>query len=412
MISSKILYSSVFTLVVSVLFYLFVLAPSNNHPVSSAQKPSSMPSATPISSSLKTASSRLRPVFFTSHGGPTFMYRDDDFGDAGAWDTVNTIGKEILNDPPKALLVISAHWQEPNSAGLRSKDTLSTIGITSTDGENSLIYDFHGFPRHMYEEQFHTNGSKEISRSIAQILSQPQELPDGSQHPGFNVKLYGSRGFDHGLWVPLRVAFPEYSKKSLGKSTQVVPFPVLQISLPSTPSDMRSHRPNDIEFDTRASFALGQAIRELRDRQGADMTIICSGMSVHNLRDLFSSSSAPAYSKSFDNQLKQTVESTSIASSSPQNPLQAITDLFKKPITKQAHPSLEHIMPMAVALGANTKFVPKSSTFDPSLVSTKNTQDKDGNAENVIGPIDFKPKEIYTNTLLSLAWGIYRFGKE
>ena len=35
------------------------------------------------------------PTYFFSHGGPTFMYELDDFGNKGAWNTVKKIGNNI-----------------------------------------------------------------------------------------------------------------------------------------------------------------------------------------------------------------------------------------------------------------------------------------------------------------------------
>lgn len=405
--SQKAFYTSALALIASLLVYLFVytkLPTPQPQPIDiPVEQESTMPATI-----TKSITSRLRPIYFVSHGGPTFIYRDDSYSDVGAWDTINSLGQEILNDPPKALVVVSAHWQEESSSssGLSTGNSYSTVGITSTDGPNHLIYDFYGFPNHMYEEQFHTVGSKEIARSISQVLGKPQELPDGTSYPGFNTKLYGSRGFDHGLWVPLRVAFPKSGEK-VPKSEKVpaeknIPFPVIQVSLPSTPSGFTSHRPSDVDHDTKASYALGQALRELRDRQGNDITIVCSGMSVHNLREVFSSTGPQPYAFSFDKDLKTVVEDTR----SKEDSLSRITNLFKQPLARKAHPTLEHIMPIAVALGADTKWIPKDATFEEKPATESSEYDG-----TVIIPEDFAPKRIYSNVQLSLAWGIYKFGR-
>lgn len=429
-LSPRLLYPSFIALLVSILAYFFVFSntsPTTNTTSTQYQSSASTSTVTNtetststlLSSSLnkrkemsatvtatniaaKNITSRLRPVYFVSHGGPTFMYRDDDFGDAGAWDTVTAIGKEVLADPPKAMVVISAHWQEESSGS--GKNSLPTVGITSTDNENSLIYDFYGFPSHMYKEQFHTKGSKSISRKIAELLQKPRVSDDGTNFPGFNVKLHGSRGFDHGLWVPLRVAFPDQSIKNQKND---VPFPVIQVSLPSTPSGMRSHAPASVDYDTDTSFRLGEALRELRDREGEDIAIVCSGMSVHNLRDLFSMGGATApYASKFEKQLKQVVEV------GPNDEmLTRMKKLFKEPITRSAHPTLEHLLPIAVAAGTNAAFLPEGATFDSSLTKIPSSPVAAADLKKIIGPIDFKPKQLYTNASYSLAWGIYKFGR-
>lgn len=299
------------------------------------------------------------------------MYREDSFGDAGAFDTVTDLGKQLLADPPAALLVVSAHWQQDYA---RSSNGLADVGITSTDGDNSLIYDFYGFDKHMYSEQFHSRGSKELSRRIAEKIT---TSADGK--PAFNSKLYGKRGFDHGLWVPMRVALPEFSVKN---NKTYVPFPVIQMSLPSSSSGMRSRSALHIAEETKSSYQLGSVLRELRDRHGENIAIVCSGMSVHNLRDMWTYSGKVApYASKFDSALTKVVEDKNL-----EGRVDKLTELFQTPITFEAHPTIEHIMPIAVALGASSKFDLSSDD-------------------------DSKGKRLYTNYTSSLAWGIFQFGQ-
>lgn len=341
-----------------------------------------------VSTLASTVTSRLRPIYFVSHGGPTFMYREDEMGDAGAFDQISSIGKALLEDPPKALVVVSAHWQEEYA---KSPNGLPTIGITSTDGENSLIYDFYGFPKHMYKEEFHTRGSKQLSRYLAEKLS---TTADGK--PAFNAKLYGSRGFDHGLWVPFRVAFPQYSIQG---DKNYVPFPVVQISLPSSPSGMRSRSPLDIQYETEVTHKLGTQLKELRDRLGDDIAIVCSGMSVHNLRDMWEYMGGVApYGKRFEERLKAAVSEGPLS-----DRLEKLTSLFKDPVTREAHPTLEHIAPIAVALGAAEEFTP-SIGADATNAETKLTIDPKKDFE--------KASRLYTSLTSSLAWGIFKFGRD
>lgn len=326
----------------------------------------------PTTSSISNITSRLRPIYFVSHGGPTFMYRDDDFGDAGAFDIVQKMGQSLLADPPKALVIVSAHWQEDHS---NSPNGLPTIGITSTDGDNKLIYDFFGFPSHMYKEQFHTRGSKKLSQHLANKIA-----ADGN----FNVRLYGNRGFDHGLWVPFRVAFPEHS---IQKELNYVPFPVIQVSLPSSGRSLSA-----VEDVTRDTYKLGAQLKDLRDRLGEDIAVVCSGMSVHNLREMwqYQGSVAP-YAKPYENLLKQAV--TEMPTSKR---LDKLITLFKEPITSQAHPTIEHILPISAALGLSEEFIPPSVEGELSY-----------------GESDFSnASQLYSRALSSLSWGIYKFGRD
>ncbi|ODQ65902.1 Extradiol aromatic ring-opening dioxygenase [Nadsonia fulvescens var. elongata DSM 6958] len=265
------------------------------------------------------------------------MYEDDPMGDKGAFNHIRKIGSDLLANPPKALVILSAHWQAEGGFGLSPR----TVRITHRNDENPLIYDFYGFPKHMYEEKFKSRGDTKISSRIYKILSQS----------GFQPKLDTKRGLDHGVFVPLKVAFKN-------SSNEMLPFPVIQISLLGS-EDPESH------------FELGQALSSLRDE---GMMIIGSGMSVHNLRDLgryFNGSPAP-YVKPFDDALKLTVETAN-----PSDILESLIKVLERPDARKAHPTFEHILPIVAAAGA---------------------ADKDNG------------KQLYSNQLSSLAWGIFKFG--
>lgn len=310
--------------------------------------------------------SNLRPVYFVSHGAPTFMYRDSPMSDAGAFDTVANVGKELLADPPSALVVISAHWQEePSSSG--GSSSKAVVGITATDGPNKLIYDFYGFPSNLYSEKFHSKGSVEIAKQIAELIEADN---------GFKVNLDDTRGVDHGLWVPLRIAFPDHSIN--GSTPNYVPFPVIQVSLPSS-------RHLSTKEETALAYSLGTKLQSLRSRAGPNMSILCSGMTVHNLRDIWQyppPSPAAPYTFRFEALLQDAVEGTHAL----EGRLDRLQGVLGSPLARQAHPSLEHILPMAVAVGCSTP-----------LGITKEEEEYGG-------------KRLYSSCTMSVAWGMYRFG--
>ena len=80
-----------------------------------------------------------------------------------------------------------------------------------------------------------------------------------------------SRGFDHGVFIPLKLAFPEAQ------------LPTVQLSLRAG-------------LDPAEHLALGKALAPLRDE---GVLIIGSGMSYHNMRG-FNSRQAGEESKRFD----------------------------------------------------------------------------------------------------------------
>lgn len=301
------------------------------------------------------------PSYFFSHGGPTFMYETDTFGDKGAWKTIKKLGSEIKNEwKPDYIIVVSAHWQS-------SLPNLVEISIPKNDSsENPLIYDFYGFPKHMYQEEFHSKNSAFVA----------QEIKNQLELGGFNSSLT-KRGIDHGVWVPFKVAFSDYNTQSPvqpdHKSLDLPDTSVIQVSLTSSEQDFTTH------------YKLGEILSKFRDNQIWDEKrqqylkgmIICSGMSVHNLGDIRYGLNPRPYASQFNELLTNTL------TNSP-NILQSLLSLqtIHKSLLKQAHPTLEHFVPVVVASG----------TLD------SHTEEK--------------VKELYNSELGSLGWGIYQFGDD
>jgi aromatic ring-opening dioxygenase catalytic subunit (LigB family) len=278
------------------------------------------------------------PVFFFSHGGPTFADKNDKLGsNLGAWNTTNKIGNYIKNKlKPDFIIVVSAHWQTNNPDEIEvSIPGEGEAWYTQNDivskkirpDENALIYDFYGFPKKFYDSQFHTISNNFIANDIVKTLKESD---------WFQAKVQ-QRGIDHGAFVPMKVAFGNTEVLDSGKLD--VDVPVIQVSLAGT-SDIAIH------------YKLGEILSKYRDLNG---TIIFSGMSVHNLRDLgkaMANNNKPLeYVKPFNkiltdiltnpdkeqvfNQLKQL----------PNNPEWAKH-------YKGAHPTNEHLLPAIVAAGA------------------------------------------------------------
>lgn len=230
---TSVIVASIVVCAISVSFALF----SRGSIASLFRTAPSIVSATVVSSPLNTAATSVAtpvmtdskfsdrtPVYFFSHGGPTFMYSDKDQengGDLGAFNTLRRIGKEITEKvKPKAVVVFSAHWQS-------SRDTIEVNTAEKTD----LIYDFYGFPSFMYEEKFPNVGSIHVASKVIERL----------QAAGIKAKGV-KRGLDHGVWVPFKVAFPD---------SNALKVPVVQVSLFKT-EDPNQH------------IALGKALASLR----------------------------------------------------------------------------------------------------------------------------------------------------
>jgi 4,5-DOPA dioxygenase extradiol len=130
---------------------------------------------------------------------------------------------------PKAILVVSAHWEEARP----------TIGLGA-----ETIHDFYGFPLPLYALQYPAPAARDVAVRAAELLK-PQR-----------VAIDGVRGRDHGVWTPLILAWPNAD------------IPVVQLSLVG---GAPSH----------AHFEIGRALAPLRD---AGVLIIGSGSATHNLR--------------------------------------------------------------------------------------------------------------------------------
>ena len=127
-----------------------------------------------------------QPTFFIPHGGgPCFFMPDP----AGHWTGMEAFLRSLpgrLPEPPTAILVVSAHWE--------------TEGFRLTSGSRPpLIYDYYGFPPQTYAIRYDAPGAPAVAARAAALL----------RAEGLPVELDPERGFDHGVFVPLKVAFPE-----------------------------------------------------------------------------------------------------------------------------------------------------------------------------------------------------------
>ncbi|CAJ0768753.1 10423_t:CDS:2 [Entrophospora sp. SA101] len=143
-----------------------------------------------------TTENRVLPCYYISHGGPPLVLNHDD----KAYNFLKSWGEKILNEiKPKAIVVISAHWE-----------TDDTIKVGSFDNTTPIIYDYYGFPDKMYKLKYHSKGSPELAKKIVDLLNESK----------IKSEIENKRGLDHGCWIPLKIAIPD--PKDL---------PIIQVSL-------------------------------------------------------------------------------------------------------------------------------------------------------------------------------------
>ena len=197
---------------------------------------------------------------------------------------------------PKAVLIVSAHWES------------DALGITSTQ-PTELVYDFGGFDPLFYSMRYDTPESSDLARLLAAVM------PDGDA-----VHEHRSRGLDHGAWVPLKAMYPEAD------------IPVLQLSLPTT-------------SDTTRLLDIGTRLRALREH---GVLVIGSGFMTHGLRyvDFSRPDHVPGWSADFDTWVADALGRGDIGE------IEAYRT--RAPGLNYAHPTVEHFVPIFVALGAAT----------------------------------------------------------
>ncbi len=234
------------------------------------------------------------PTYFLSHGGGPWPFMMDQVGhlygklDASLRDIPRQIGVT-----PKALLVITAHWE--------GRDFM-----LSSSPRPPMIYDYGGFPPHTYEIQYPAPGSPELAAQVQELL----------QAGGHTAVLDAQRGFDHGTFSALYPVYPNAD------------VPIVQLSL--------RHGLDPLEH-----LEVGRLLAPLRE-QG--VLIVGSGLSFHNLR-AFNAAGASA-SHAFDQWLRQTMALP---------PAQRSAQLMQweqAPAARMAHPREEHLLPLMVVLGA------------------------------------------------------------
>ncbi len=239
----------------------------------------------------------LNPVLYLSHGGGPLPL----LGDKSHQNLVNFLKEaSSLITKPEAILVISAHWEE-------SKPTITSGAFPA------LIYDYYGFPKESYEITYPAPGSPELAQKIFNLL----------EKAGIEATLDAQRGFDHGLFVPLKIMFPEAD------------IPCVQLSLLNN-------------LQPEAHILIGKALAELRKE---NVLIIGSGFSFHNLKAFFAPATqqSQAMNEAFEQWLIDTCSNTELTE---QEREQRLNNWDKAPAARYCHPREEHLLPLHVCYGA------------------------------------------------------------
>lgn len=234
------------------------------------------------------------PTLFVSHGGPNIVITP----------TAARRHLEALSGllpVPDAIIIMSAHFEAEGVAVV-------------TDPKPEMIYDFRGFEPELYEMVYPAPGDPALADRVFGLLNRA----------GLQPARIARRGYDHGTWTPLKLAFPEAG------------IPVVQVSIDPTRDAAWHHR-------------VGRALAPLRDE---GVLLIGSGHITHNLRAFFS---VVRQGADPDPALPGKVEAFTewFAVRLAEGDEAAIVDWRQQaPYPEDNHPTDEHLMPLFFAFGA------------------------------------------------------------
>lgn len=232
------------------------------------------------------------PTLFLSHESPLM------------WDTPSPARSFLQNFAqslvtPKAIVVISAHWQEKEFS-------------VSTAEEPETIHDFSGFARHYFDVSYPCPGAPELGERILELWG----------NHGINGRADEARGLDHAVWLPVGLMYPQAD------------IPVVSVS-------------QKLKGSAEEHYKMGEALKSLRDE---GILVIGSGTATHNLGGFFGSRPPaiddPADERvvAFSEWLKENID----------DPISIVNYRKLAPFSAFCHPTADHFLPLIAALGAGT----------------------------------------------------------
>jgi aromatic ring-opening dioxygenase catalytic subunit (LigB family) len=253
--------------------------------------------ATLFNCQMTTNSSRLPTAFVSHGGGPSFFM--DGRGSPFVYIDMNSEAKKSLERLPKqlgaerpaAIVVVTAHWEG------------AQVLVSGKDEYTKLFYDYSGFPQYTYQLEYKAPTNPKLASQIVQMLVDK----------GIDSKLDKTRDWDHGVFIPLKVMFPNAD------------VPVIAVSI------LRG-------YDPSAHIAIGRALAPLRDQ---NVLILGSGFATHNFDPRAASGNLPF------------INAVTDAIAMPQDERERIfVNWTKLPGARLAHAEEDHLMPLHVVIGA------------------------------------------------------------
>lgn len=239
----------------------------------------------------------MQPTYFINHGGgPCFFLEPGPMRQA--WSELESYLRHFattLDEPPRTILIVSGHWEEDQPT-------------VNAGNAPPLLFDYGGFPDYTYRLTWPALGAPNVAARVRELLGAA----------GIESAKNTTRGWDHGVFVPMKVMFPEAD------------LPVVQLSL--------QHG-----LDPETHLAIGRALKPLRDE---GVLIIGSGQTYHNMRGFSGNiNRADAAAAAFDGWLREAMLDGAGRD-------RALAEWEKAPGARDAQPHEDHLLPLMVAAGA------------------------------------------------------------
>ena len=237
----------------------------------------------------------MQPTCFINYGGGTcFFLESGPMRDAWRELEAYLAGfADSLPERPRALVIVSGHWEEDQAT--------ANVGA-----HPPLLYDYGGFPDDTYRLTWSAPGAPDIAARVRLLLAAAKIDSDEN----------ASRGWDHGVFVPLKVMFPRAE------------IPTVQLSLQR-------------DFSPAAHLAIGQALRPLRED---GVLILGSGQSYHNMRGFTTGGRDDPAADAFDAWLRESMIDPQVRDG-------ALIRWEDAPGARAAQPKEDHLIPLMVAAG-------------------------------------------------------------
>ena len=238
----------------------------------------------------------MQSTYFINHGGgPCFFLAPGTMRET--WGKLETYLRDFsdrLDALPRAILVISGHWEE-------RRPTVNAWAAPQ------LVFDYGGFPARTYRSTWPAPGDPGLAARVRELLGAA----------GIESDANSARGWDGGVFVPLKVVFPRAD------------IPTVQLSLQGG-------------LDPATHLGIGRALTPLRDE---GVLIVGSGQTYHNMGGFSGGGRTDPAAEAFDAWLSEAMADGATRD-------RALTAWAQAPGARQAQPHEDHLLPLMVASGA------------------------------------------------------------